>query len=259
MLKTNKKNHKGDWFVILNQQPQSAPLYRQIKSQILTAIENKIFFPDDTFPSEVELAKITGVTRATVRQATNELVAEGVLIREKGKRPRLAKPKKAANFLELAGISKYIDHNDSGYSCEVLLAEFEKAGAQVTRSLKMRKNSLVFVLERLRSTEGIIFGWEKTWMNKNLFAGIERHDFSSESLYSVLKHDYGIMPSYSEGVIDVLVADSTYAKLFKIKEGVPLLSVHRTVSTNDGRPIQVNHEIYRGDYYSFAFKASSKA
>jgi len=257
MSANNKKGSCGTWFKV-SQKPQSEPLYRQIKSQILVAISKKEFLPGDVFPSEVELAEITGVTRITVRQATNELVAEGVLIREKGKRPRVAKPKMLSHFLDLAGISQYIDHSDGKYICNVLQAEYEKATLKIARSLEIRQNSLVFVLERLRLTGDIIFGWEKTWMNKRVLKGIERHDFSHESLYSVLRHDYGIIPSYSEGVVDVLVADSTYAKLFKVREGTPLLSINRTVYEGQGRAIQINHEIYRGDCHSFAFTVGKR-
>ena len=32
---------------------------------------------------------------------------------------------------------------------------------------------------------------------------------------------------------------------------------HRTVHTKDNQPLQVNHEIYRGDCHSFAFTAGS--
>jgi GntR family transcriptional regulator len=259
MFVNNKKNHdSAAWFSRVNQNSQSEPLYRQIKSQILMAISSRVFLPGDVFLSEVELARISGVTRATVRQATNELVAEGMLIREKGKRPRVAKPKTVAHFLELAGISQYIEHGDSRYVCKVLNAKCEHATSEIAQLLRIRKSGMVFVLERLRSDGDIIFGWERTWMNTRLFAGIDRYDFSRESLYHVLKHDYGIVPSYAEGVIDVLVADSTSAKIFGVREGTPLVSVHRTVSTEDSRPIQVNHEIYRGDCYSFAFKASNK-
>jgi DNA-binding GntR family transcriptional regulator len=258
MLRDNKKSGSGAWFTGLSQKPQSGPLYRQIKNQILAAISNKVFLPGDVFPSEVELAKIAGVTRITVRQATNELVAEGVLIRKKGKRPRAAKPKSVAHFLELAGISQYFSHGDGRYVCNVLQAEYEKATSEIARSLKIRKNSIVFVLERLRSSGDIIFGWEKTWMNRRLLAGIERHDFSRESLYRVLRNEYKIVPSHAEGVIEVLVANSAQAKLFETREGTPLLSVHRTVYTKDDQPIQVNHEIYRGDCYNFAFKAGNR-
>ena len=261
MLKSGKKSyrsHSSAWFRKLNSKSQRGFLYRQIKSMILAAISNEVFRPGEVFPSEVELAKMMGVTRVTIRLATNELVAEGVLIREKGKWPRVAKPKILSHFLELAGISQYIDHGDGSYVCNVLQAEYKKATPKIARSLEIRQNSLVFVLERLRLAEDIIFGWEKTWMNKRLLKGIERHDFSHESLYHVLKHDFSIVPLYSEGVIDVLVADSTYAKLFKTREGTPLLSVHRTVYEKQERAVQVNHEIYRGDCHSFAFTAGNR-
>ena len=259
MFANNKKNHdSAAWFARVSQNSQSEPLYRQIKGQILMAISSRVFLPGDVFLSEVELSKITGITRATVRHATNELVAEGVLVREKGKRPRVAQPKMVAHFLELAGISQYVDHGNGKYVCHVLKAGCEMPTSEITQLLKIPKNRIVFVLERLRSDGDIIFGWEITWMDRKLLAGIEHYDFSKESLYHVLKHDYGIVPSYAEGVIDVLVADSAKAKIFKVRDGTPLVSVHRTVSTKDDRPIQVNHEMYRGDCYSFAFKASNR-
>jgi GntR family transcriptional regulator len=259
MFVNNKKIHNSSaLFTKVKQNVQNEPLYRQIKGQILKAISSRAFLPEDVFLSEVEIAKITGVTRITVRQATNELVAEGVLVREKGKRPRVAKPKTIVHFLELAGISQYIEHGDSRYVCRVLNAKYEPATSEIAQLLKIQKNRMVFVLERLRSDGDIIFGLEKTWMNKQFFSGIDRYDFSKESLYHVLKYDYGVVPSCAEGVIDGLVADSVNAKIFGIREGTPLISVHRIVSTEDSRPIQVNHEIYRGDCYSFAFRASNK-
>jgi len=225
---------------------------------ILVAISNKVFLPGEIFPSEVELAKMMRVTRATVRQATNELVAEGVLVREKGKRPRVAKPKTVTRFLELGGISHYVSHDDGKYICRVIQAEYQRASSAIAQALEIRKGSLVFVLERLRWAENIIFGWEKTWMNKRLFPGIESHDFSRESLYRVLKNDYKIVPSHAKGVIEVLVANSIQAKMFESREGMPLLSVHRTVYSKENQPVQMNHEIYRGDCHSFAFTAGNR-
>lgn len=253
-----KENGLATLFRKVSVRSEDLPRYRQIKNRIVTAISNGFVKSGEIFPSEVELSRIMGVTRATVRQATNELVAEGILLREKGKRPRVAEPKEIVHFLNLGGISHYIKRDNDHYFCDVVQSSYQCTSYEVAEKLKIRKNSRVFVLERLRSSQDVIFGWEKTWMNKKLFPKIDKYDFSKESLYRVLKDKYNVIPSYSEGVIDVIIADTPLAKKFRIREGAPLLSVHRTVYLKDGQPMQLNHEIYRGDCQSFAFAVDNR-
>ena len=101
---------------------------------------------------------------------------------------------------------------------------------------------------------GELFGWEKTWINRSLCPKIDEYDFSCESLYRIFRDVYNIQPSYAEGVLEVLIAERSLAKLFQIREGTPLFSARRTIFTKTHQPIQVNHEIYRGDRYSFDIK-----
>jgi len=238
--------------------PNRGPLYRQIKVWVLQAVADGEFAPGDRFPSEVELAKMAGVTRATVRQATNELVAEGVLIREMGKRPRVAPKKMVADFLELGGMTHYTARDDFTYFCRVLQARYISPDETVRHALGLNRRAKVFCLERLRSTQGAIFSYEKTWINRKFCPSIDRHDFSRESLYTVFHKDYGLVPSHSQGLIDVAVAGAAHARLLMVRETTPLLCVHRTIFTAKNQPLQVNLEIYRGDKYSFAYKAGHR-
>ena len=166
MLNNNRKTWIFKKSILLKK--SEVPLYRQIKAWILKEISEGHFRPGEIFPSEVELSQKIGVTRITVRQATNELVAEGMLFREKGKRPRVAKPKVVTQFLELAGITHYVGGRKENYICRVLQSELLSASAEIAKELKIHKNSRVFVLERRRSINGEVFGWEKTFISRRL-------------------------------------------------------------------------------------------
>ncbi len=59
------------------------PLYLEIKQWLMKEIENAPI--NSPIPSERELSKIFHTSRMTVRNAVNELVAEGFLYRNKTK------------------------------------------------------------------------------------------------------------------------------------------------------------------------------
>jgi GntR family transcriptional regulator len=251
MLSKPKKSSEPE----LNLNKEAGPVYRQVKAWAIRAIQEGHFRPGEIFPSEVELARRIQVARMTIRQATSELVAEGILIREQGKRSRVAPAKAICQFLELSGISHYVHLGLGHYHCRVLAAEYRGLPDVVAGALQVRKGGTGFFLERLRSLDHLNFGYETTWINKKLCPGLDRYDFSAESLYHVLKEIYHITPSYSDGVIDVLVAGAEQAALLGLNEGTPLLKVERTVFSSDDIPFQVNYEIYRGDRFRFAYKA----
>ncbi len=62
------------------------PLYHQLKTLLLEQIRTGEMKPNDRLPAEDELAATHGVSKATVRQALNELAVAGVLRREQGRR-----------------------------------------------------------------------------------------------------------------------------------------------------------------------------
>lgn len=60
------------------------PLYYQLMEIIRSYIEKMGLEPGDKLPSERELVQHFGISRMTMRQAINELVNEGLLVRSRG-------------------------------------------------------------------------------------------------------------------------------------------------------------------------------
>ena len=65
--------------------PTFSPLYKQIRSLIVQALEAGDWQPGQAIPSEQELALRFGVSQGTVRKAVDELAAENILVRKQGK------------------------------------------------------------------------------------------------------------------------------------------------------------------------------
>jgi len=59
------------------------PQYYQLQTWLIEQIELGVFKPNDKIPTEEELVKTTSLARATVRQAINNLVNAGYLVRKR--------------------------------------------------------------------------------------------------------------------------------------------------------------------------------
>jgi ABC-type glycerol-3-phosphate transport system substrate-binding protein len=105
---------------------KALPQYMRIKESLIEEIRLGKYQPFETIPSELKLSEIFGVSRLTIRRALNELVLEGLLIREQGRgsyvTAKAIPGKIRLNFLatdfqaELIGnalAKAYMNHNDS--------------------------------------------------------------------------------------------------------------------------------------------------
>ncbi len=59
------------------------PQYFQLQTWLIEQIEQGVFRPDDKIPTEAELSQVTGLARATIRQAIQNLVNMGYLNRRR--------------------------------------------------------------------------------------------------------------------------------------------------------------------------------
>src|SRR5688500_19536155 len=67
------------------------PLHVQVENLMRKLIESPAYQNGKLLPKEIELAKRLGISRNTIRQATNKLEHENLLVRKKGVGTRAAK------------------------------------------------------------------------------------------------------------------------------------------------------------------------
>src|ERR1041384_5940510 len=71
------------------------PYYAQLAEILRDQIARGVVHPGDPLPAESELCATYGLSRTVVRQALDELVAEGLVQKEKGRGTFVSRPKLA--------------------------------------------------------------------------------------------------------------------------------------------------------------------
>ncbi len=94
------------------------PQYFQLQTWLIEQIEQGIFKPEDKIPTEEEIAQSTGLARATIRQAIQNLVNMGYLYRRRRLGTFVQAQQLAANKSNIVGV--LVHDIRSGYAPELM-------------------------------------------------------------------------------------------------------------------------------------------
>ncbi len=225
--------------------PTFSPLYRQIKSLMLQALEGSEWHPGEVIPSETELALRFNVSQGTVRKAVDELAAENLLVRRQGKGTFVAShndPRAFFRFLRLAALNGEI-----GPSRSVPLECWRaKAGPEAARVLGIRLADSIIIVRRVIEFSGKPVVLDEIYLPGETFSGIsldELRDWQG-SIYSLFEAHFGVRMVRAEERLRAVAADRASAEVLRVKEGSPLLSVERTSFSYGDRPMEWRRGLY---------------
>jgi len=225
------------------------PLYHQLKTLLLERIRAGEMKPNDRLPAEDELAATHGVSKATVRQALNELAVAGVLRREQGRGTFVAEPKLAQGPREMTGFTDEMRSRGFHPASKVLKQDVIKAEADVAEKLMIAEGSQVMRLKRLRLADGEPMGIQTAYLSLALAPQLAQEDFTDASLYEVLERKYGLWPARAQETYVAVLLDRAEAKLLKVATASPALSAERVAYLTSGQALEVTYSIMRGDRY----------
>lgn len=227
------------------------PLYLQLKEAIWEQIEAGRLTPGDPLPSERELSVKYGISRMTCRQAIGELVAEGVLYRQRGKGTFVANPKISQGLLALTGFTE--DMTARGLTPGAILLDVRETPAtpRVVDMLDLQIDRTVVQIERLRTANGQPMALEACHLPARLCPGLADAAGLTGSLYRLLKEEYGFELARARESLEAVLASRTEAVRLGVKPGAPLLLIERISYDRAGRPVEYVRSLYRGDRYRF--------
>jgi GntR family transcriptional regulator len=246
-----------DRFLCSNQRmsrvsPTFSPLYRQIKSLILQALEVGEWRPGQVIPSEQELAARFNVSQGTVRKAIDEMAAENLLVRKQGKGTYVAShndPRQMYRFLRLVPEEGNLTHPKS-VPIDCWRA---KAGQEAARLLAIDPGTPIIILRRVLKFEQKPIVADEIYLPEDVFQGLDLEMLQSwnSSLYSLFETRFGLRMIRAQERIRAVAADRDAAALLQVEEGTPLLSVERVTFTYDDKPVEWRRGVYStaGHYY----------
>ena len=130
---------------------------------------------------------------------------------------------------------------------------------QVARALQIAPGADAIVLIRVRLSDGEPLAIETAFLPFALFPDLLRHDFSSESLYHVLEHEYRLTLILAEQTITAALADRREADALGLQLPAAVLKIQRLMRREDGLPVEFVLSSYRGDRYKLHSTPQPKA
>ena len=228
------------------------PLYHQVEIDLQTLIQTGVVAPDDLLPPEIELSKLYGVGRQTIRMALSRLVANQYIARQAGRGTQvLAQPDRKSFYLDRSFTRQMAEMGMQTHS-QVLHLSTGTIAASAPKALRSYIGARCFHLTRLRYGNGQPIGLQYTTILTERCAGIERFDFSRESLYDVLAREYQLAITQITNTVTAVSADASRAELLGLGEGDTLLQVNTTAYLEDHEVIEANTSYYRTDKYEFS-------
>lgn len=226
------------------------PLHFQVEELLRKMLEAPEFKNGAFFPKEVQLANRLGVSRNTVRQATNKLQNEGLIIRKKGVGTRTANKKPLATGLDhWYSFTQEMKEKGVHVINLNLKVEWVFAEKKITDFFGIAKNKKVLKLSKLKGTEGESIVYFESYFHPRI--GVNENDDFDIPLYTMLERKYGIVVVRSAENISARLAGSLGKKL-GIAASEPVLLRERFVYDVGNRPIEYNLGYYRSDKFNYS-------
>lgn len=201
----------------------------------------------DALPSERRLAEDLGVSRPTLRQAIDGLVAEGLLDRRHGSGTYVAEPRIAVS-LTMTSFTEDMIRRGMKPGGRVLSFRTETAGARIGRRLALSPVEEVFTIRRLRLADEAPMAIETLYLPRALMPDLRRSDLEGRSFYDLLRGNGVVIASGTE-TIEPTVTTAEEAAELGVPVHMPAFLFERITRDADGRPLEYVRSLYRGDRY----------
>lgn len=231
------------------------PLYFQLREAIVREIHHLGLGPGDRLPTELELERRYRVSRSTIRQALNDLAADGVIRRIQGKgtfveAPRIQHVPVLTSFSELLRSQGYTP------SHRLLASSVVPAPAEVAEGLLIEEGASCRYLRRVFLADGDPVGVADTWLPRVLLgdhdALFENGEIEEGSLYEILQRPpLDLALHRAVETINPGLAEQADAELLRHQPGSPLLVIKRITFTPDDRAVEWTRLLFAGDRYEY--------
>ena len=222
------------------------PLYHQLAEQLGAAISSGELQPGDPFENELSLAERLGVSRPTVRQAIQELVAQGLLLRRRGLGTTVAN-RRVHRRAELTSLWDDLERVGARPGT-ILLSHALVVDAVAAAALDLPPDTELLAVERVRLSGDQPLAVLRNWLPPPLTA-VSREDLEHHGLYAVLRAQ-GIRPSVAHQTIGARMPTAAERRHLGMKAGEPVLTMTRSAFDPNGSPIEYGDHCYRASAYS---------
>lgn len=224
------------------------PLYHQLAAQLKQAVSSGELPKGVFLDNELDLAEQWQVSRPTVRRAIQELVDDGLLVRRRGVGTQVVNDQVRRPF---SLSSLYDDLTAAGRTPTTEVIELRTGAAPdgVATALGLPPSAPVVHLVRVRSADDRPLAIVHNWLLCEVAEDLTPDLLGQHGLYALLR-ERGVRPHSAQQRLGAKAATPEEATMLGLALGSPLVTMHRVMQDDTGRPIEVADTVYDAAHYS---------
>lgn len=231
------------------------PLYHQIYLVLRDRIRRGELTADAALPGEQELSRLFNVSRITVKRALNELAADGLVSRHRG-RGTIVTANATLPMVTGAFDNLIESLTRLGVDTQVELLDVADvpADAWAAGRLGLELGASVQRATRRRKIQDEPFSHLVTYVPAEIAAGYSREELAREPLLKLLERA-GAGAWEAEQWITADAASPAIAAALGVAPASPLLKIERVMRDRQGRAVQLICGHYRPDRFQYHVKS----
>jgi GntR family transcriptional regulator len=224
-------------------------LYIQLTRIFLDEVTSGRWKLDQKIPTEEELCRQYDVSKITVRQAVNNLVSDGYLMKIQGKGTFVTSVLPVVGLSMKTRFTEEMFGEEVNTEKEVLYSGVKDPPPEVRAYL--RTSDDIYQIRSKRTVRGEPVYLDDSFIPYHMLPGIEGLDFARTSFYLALQERARKKIFKVVQTIEILQAWGESAAGLDLMDGAPVLAVHRLLLSSDNAPVGYTRFLGRNDRYKF--------
>ena len=230
------------------------PLYDQIGRNLRELIVSGKLKPNETVPSEWELAELYGVSRLTVRKALDGLVRQRWLCKRHGVGTFVTKPSVTSIAPSKLSFTDQMIAIGRKPTSRLVSLGVENVSLAITSSLELSRGDQVFCLTRVRLADNVPILLETAYLSLERYPGLETAvGLAESSLYNYLLESYKVSVTRIEQTLKPVLLTNEQAIHLQAKPSSPSIHSEIVAYTSGGEPVEYSWSVSNGDQSEFYF------
>ncbi|MFC3996142.1 GntR family transcriptional regulator [Nocardiopsis sediminis] len=214
-------------------------LYRVIYDDISAQIASGALKAGAKLESETELARRYQVSRMTVRQALDLLIADELVTRKRGSGSYVREhPRRGRRLNRLRSFAQELASPEEAVTSQVLSATEEEAPAGVADRLGLEVHDAVNRIRRLRLVGGVPAAVQDAWVPYAVAPGLVRDPLVEGSLYRTLTEKHGLKLRWADQTMTAALLEPAEAELLGAAVGGAVLHSLRITYSDTERAVE---------------------
>jgi GntR family transcriptional regulator len=226
---------------------QKPARYREIAAYLSELVSEGE--PGDRLPSDAELCERFGVSRMTARHAVQLLVAEGRVVRRRGRGTFIATRRVARMLGSPLSFTESMRRRGCEASSQVLALGSTDPSPEDVEALGLDPGERPVLLERLRLADGVPMAIETAVITPRC-ADVLEEDLSTGSLHDAFER-LGHVPARALAQVTARRVRSRERDLLDLPGSGVVVTERRVIFDQEGLPLEHTETCYAAERYQF--------